>query len=150
VIVRGDLLLPTEEITLEAQEAAVALPTLHLIAAAAELGAQRADSNGWSPRRHCGVDPRTAVQADQIRAVAAARTWTCSFALDAHAPTFYHSSTIQDEHLVVADGLGAIRLHDPEEIAWQIEVFTRMQRAALDPAASRALPEDLAIRFATR
>ncbi|MGH3932933.1 MAG: DUF6879 family protein [Pseudonocardiaceae bacterium] len=37
-IVRGDLLPPTEEITLEEQEAAVALPALHLIAAAAELG----------------------------------------------------------------------------------------------------------------
>ncbi|MGH3547431.1 MAG: DUF6879 family protein [Pseudonocardiaceae bacterium] len=37
-IVRGDLLPPTEEITLEEQEAAVTLPALHLIAAAAELG----------------------------------------------------------------------------------------------------------------
>ncbi|MGH3935340.1 MAG: hypothetical protein ACRDS1_10265 [Pseudonocardiaceae bacterium] len=37
-IVRGDLLPPTEEITLEEQEAVVALPALHLIAAAAELG----------------------------------------------------------------------------------------------------------------
>ncbi|MGH3840820.1 MAG: DUF6879 family protein [Pseudonocardiaceae bacterium] len=37
-IVRGDLLPPTEEITLEEQEAAVGLPALHLIAAAAELG----------------------------------------------------------------------------------------------------------------
>lgn len=37
-IMRGDLLPPTEEITLEEREAAVALPALHLIAAAAELG----------------------------------------------------------------------------------------------------------------
>jgi hypothetical protein len=37
-VVRGDLLPPTEEITLEEQEAAVALPALQLIAAAAELG----------------------------------------------------------------------------------------------------------------
>lgn len=37
-IVRGDLLPPTEEITLEEQEAAVGIPALHLIAAAAELG----------------------------------------------------------------------------------------------------------------
>ena len=38
VIVRGDLLNPTAEITLEEQEAAVAIPALHLIAGAAELG----------------------------------------------------------------------------------------------------------------
>lgn len=38
VIARGDLLAPSDEIILEEQEAAVALPALHLIAAAAELG----------------------------------------------------------------------------------------------------------------
>lgn len=37
-VVRGDLLPLTDEITLEQQEAAVGLPVLHLIAAAAELG----------------------------------------------------------------------------------------------------------------
>lgn len=37
-VVRGDLLAPIDEITLEEQEAAVGLPALHLIAAAAELG----------------------------------------------------------------------------------------------------------------
>lgn len=37
-VVRGDLLPLTDEITLEQQEAAVCLPVLHLIAAAAELG----------------------------------------------------------------------------------------------------------------
>ncbi len=37
--------------------------------------------------------------------------------LDAQAPTFYHSFTILDEHLVTADGLGAIRLNDPDDIA---------------------------------
>jgi hypothetical protein len=37
-VVRGDLLPPTQEISLEEQEAAVRLPALHLIAAAAELG----------------------------------------------------------------------------------------------------------------
>ena len=41
-------------------------------------------------------------------------------------------------------------LSDPDDIAWQIEVFTRMQRAALDPAASRAVLEGLAARFAAR
>jgi hypothetical protein len=38
VIVRGELLPPTEEITLDEREAAVTLPALHLIAATAELG----------------------------------------------------------------------------------------------------------------
>jgi hypothetical protein len=51
---------------------------------------------------------------------------------------------------VVADSLGSIRINDPDEITWQIEVFTRMQQAALDPAASRAVLEALAIRFAAR
>ncbi len=37
-VVRGDLLPPTDGITLEGQEAAVGLPALHLIAASAELG----------------------------------------------------------------------------------------------------------------
>ena len=95
-----------------------------------------------------------AIQAEQIRTVATATTRPNVdiriLPLDAQAPTFYHSFTIFDEHLVAADGLGGIRLHDPDEIAWQIEVFTRMQQAALDPAASRALLEGLAIRFATR
>jgi hypothetical protein len=91
-----------------------------------------------------------AVQAEQIRAVTAATARPNVdlrvLPLDAQAPTFYHSFTIQDDHLVVADGLGSIRINDPDEIAWQIEVFTRMQQAALDPAASRALLEGLAIR----
>lgn len=95
-----------------------------------------------------------AVQAEQIRAVAAATTRPNVdlrvLPLDAQAPTFYHSFTILDEHLVTADGLGGIQIHDPDEIAWQIEVFTRMQQAALDPAASRAFLEGLAVRFATR
>lgn len=46
----------------------------------------------------------------------------------------------------VADSLGAIQLNDPDDIAWQVEVFTRMQQAALDPAASRAVLEGLAAR----
>lgn len=95
-----------------------------------------------------------AIQAEQIRAVAAAtirpNVDIRILPLDAQAPTFYHSFTIFDEHLVAADGLGGIRLHDPDEIAWQIKVFTRMQQAALDPAASRAVLEGLAARFATR
>lgn len=94
------------------------------------------------------------VQAEQIRAVAAATARPNVdlrvLPLDAQAPTFYHSCTILDEHLVVADSLGAIQINDPDEIAWQIEVFTRMQQAALEPTASRALLEGLAIRFATR
>ncbi|MGH7746280.1 MAG: helix-turn-helix domain-containing protein, partial [Candidatus Dormibacteria bacterium] len=77
-----------------------------------------------------------AVQAEQIRAVASATTRPNVdlrvLPLDAQAPTFYHSFTILDEHLVVADSLGAIQLSDPDDIAWQIEVFTRMQQAALD------------------
>jgi transcriptional regulator with XRE-family HTH domain len=95
-----------------------------------------------------------AVQAEQIRAVAAATARPNVdlriLPLDAQAPTFYHSFTIHDEHLVTADGLGSIRIHDPDEIAWQIEVFTRMQQAAIDPSASRAVLEGLAARFATR
>ncbi|MGH3840819.1 MAG: helix-turn-helix domain-containing protein [Pseudonocardiaceae bacterium] len=95
-----------------------------------------------------------AVQAEQIRAVASATTRPNVdlrvLPLDAQAPTFYHSFTILDEHLVVADSLGAIQLSDPDDIAWQIEVFTRMQQAALDPAASRAVLDGLAARFAAR
>jgi transcriptional regulator with XRE-family HTH domain len=94
------------------------------------------------------------VQAEQIRAVAVAAARDNVdlrvLPLDAQAPTFYHSFTIHDEHLVTADGLGSIRINDPDEITWQIEVFTRMQQAALDPAASRAVLEALAIRFAAR
>lgn len=66
------------------------------------------------------------------------------------APTFYHSFTILDEHLVTVDGLGAIRLNDPDDIDWQVEVFTLMQGSALDPAASRAVLDGLAARFAAR
>ncbi len=95
-----------------------------------------------------------AVQAEQIRAVAAATTRPNVdlriLPLDAQAPTFYHSFTILDDQMVTADGLGAIRINDPDEIAWQIEVFTRMQEAALDPAESRAVLEGLAARFANR
>jgi hypothetical protein len=95
-----------------------------------------------------------AVQAEQIRAVATATSRPNIdirvLPLDVQAPTFYHSFTIHDEHLVTADGLGAIRLSDPDDIAWQIEVFTRMQQAALDPAASRAVLDGLAARFAAR
>lgn len=95
-----------------------------------------------------------AVQAEQIRAVAAAATRPNVdlrvLPLDAQAPTFYHSFTVHDERLVVGDSLGSIRIHDPEEIAWQIEVFTSMQQAALDPVASRAMLEGLAVRFASR
>ncbi|MGH3935338.1 MAG: helix-turn-helix domain-containing protein [Pseudonocardiaceae bacterium] len=95
-----------------------------------------------------------AVQAEQIRAVAAATTRPNVdlrvLPLDAQAPTFYHSFTIHDDQLVVADSLGAIQLNDPEDIAWQIEVFTRMQQTALDPAASRAVLGGLAARFAAR
>lgn len=95
-----------------------------------------------------------AVQAEQIRAVAAATSRPNVdlriLPLDAQAPTFYHSFTIHDDQLVVADSLGAIQLSDPDDIAWQIEVFTRMQQAALDPAASRAVLDGLAARFAAR
>ena len=52
--------------------------------------------------------------------------------------------------MVTADSIGEVLLSDPEDIAWQIEVFTRMQRAALDPAASRAVLDGLAVRFAAR
>jgi hypothetical protein len=43
-----------------------------------------------------------------------------------------------------------VHLSDPEEIAWQLDVFTRMQQAALDPDASRAVLVGLAARFAAR
>ncbi len=95
-----------------------------------------------------------AVQAEQIRAVAVAATRPNVdlrvLPLDVQAPTFYHSFTLLDDHLVTADSIGAIQLSDPDDIAWQIEVFTRMQRAALDPAASRAVLDGLAARFAAR
>lgn len=94
------------------------------------------------------------VQAEQIRAVveAAARPNVDLrvLPLDVQAPTFYHSFTLFDDHLVGADSIGAIRLNDPDDVAWQIEVFTRMQQAALDPQASRAVLEGLAARFAAR
>ncbi|MGQ0775521.1 MAG: helix-turn-helix domain-containing protein [Pseudonocardiales bacterium] len=94
------------------------------------------------------------VQAKQIRAVATAATRPNVdlrvLPLDVQAPTFYHSFTILDDHMVAADSIGEILLSDPDEIAWQIEVFTRMQRAALDPQASRAVLEGLAARFAAR
>ena len=48
-----------------------------------------------------------------------------------------------DESLVVPGTVA-------DDTAWQIEVFTRMQRAALDPAASRAVLDGLAARFAAR
>ena len=57
---------------------------------------------------------------------------------------------MDDDHLVTADSIGEILLSDPDDIAWQIEVFTRMQRAALDPEASRAVLDGLAVRFAAR
>lgn len=95
-----------------------------------------------------------AVQAEQIRAVAAATTRPNIdlriLPLDVQAPTFYHSFTLHDDHLVTADGLGEIQLSDPDDIAWQVEVFTRMQHAALDPQASRAVLDGLAARFAAR
>jgi hypothetical protein len=95
-----------------------------------------------------------AVQAEQIRAVAVATTRPNVdlrvLPLDVQAPTFYHSFTVLDDHLVTANSIGAIQLSDPDDIAWQIEVFTRMQGAALDPAASRAVLEGLAARFAAR
>ena len=95
-----------------------------------------------------------AVQAEQIRAVAAATTRPNVdlriLPLDVQAPTFYHSFTVDDDHLVTADSIGEILLSDPDDIAWQIEVFTRMQRAALDPEASRAVLDGLAVRFAAR
>lgn len=63
----------------------------------------------------------------------------------------YHSFTVHDEQLVTADSLGEIQLNDPDDIAWQSEVFTRMQRTALDPAASRAVLDGLAAtRFTAR
>jgi transcriptional regulator with XRE-family HTH domain len=95
-----------------------------------------------------------AVQAEQIRAVAVAATRPNVdlrvLPLDVQAPTFYHSFTLLDEQMVTADSIGAIQLNDPDDIAWQIEVFTRMQRAALDPPASRAVLDGLAARFAAR
>jgi hypothetical protein len=42
------------------------------------------------------------------------------------------------------------QLNDPDDIAWQIEVFARMQRTALEPAASRAVLDGLVARFAAR
>jgi hypothetical protein len=94
------------------------------------------------------------VQAEQLRAVAAATTRPNVdlriLPLDVQAPTFYHSFTVDDDHLVTAESIGHIRLSDPDEIAWQIEVFTQMQQAALDPAASRDLLHGLAARFTTR
>jgi photosystem II stability/assembly factor-like uncharacterized protein len=94
------------------------------------------------------------VQAEQIRAVAAATTRPNVdlriLPLDVQAPTFYHSFTVDDDHLVTAGSIGEILLSDPDDIAWQIEVFTRMQRAALDPEASRAVLNGLAVRFAAR
>jgi len=95
-----------------------------------------------------------AVQAAQIRAVAEAAARPNVdlrvLPLDVQAPTFYHSFTLHDEQLVTADSIGAIRLSDPDDIAWQIEVFTRMQQAALDQQASRAVLDGLAARFAAR
>lgn len=95
-----------------------------------------------------------AVQAEQLRAVATAAARPNVdlrvLPLDAQAPTFYHSFTVDDDHLVTADGIGEIWLNDPEDVAWQIEVFTRMQQAALDPQASRALIGGLAARFTAR
>jgi hypothetical protein len=95
-----------------------------------------------------------AVQAEQLRTVALAATRPNVdlriLPLDAQAPTFYHSFTVNDDYLVTADSIGEIQLHDPDDIAWQIEVFTRMQQAALDPAASRAVLDGLAARFAAR
>jgi transcriptional regulator with XRE-family HTH domain len=95
-----------------------------------------------------------AVQAEQLRAVAKAATRANVdlrvLPLDVQAPTFYHSFTIDDDHLVAAESIGEILLSDPDDIAWQIEVFTRMQRAALDPVASRAVLDGLAARFAAR
>ena len=95
-----------------------------------------------------------AVQAEQLRAVATTATRPNVdlrvLPLDVQAPTFYYSFTLLDDHLVVAESIGEIQLSDPDDIAWQIEVFTRMQRAALDPAASRAVLDGLAARFAAR
>jgi transcriptional regulator with XRE-family HTH domain len=94
------------------------------------------------------------VQAQQIRAVATAagrpNVDVRVLPLDVQAPTFFHSFTIHDDQLVTADSLGEVRLSDPEDVAWQIEVFDRMQQAALGPEASRAVLDGLAARFATR
>jgi uncharacterized protein DUF5753 len=110
-------------------------------------GAQLASRTGRRPRRR-------PVQAEQIRVVAVAATRPNVdlrvLPLDVQAPTFYHSFTLLDEQMVTADGIGATQLDDSDDIAWQIEVFTRMQRAALDPAASRAVLDGLAARFAAR
>ncbi|MGH3906736.1 MAG: helix-turn-helix domain-containing protein [Pseudonocardiaceae bacterium] len=95
-----------------------------------------------------------AVQADQLRAVATAATRPNVdlriLPLDAQAPTFYHSFTLHDDHLVTADSLGEIQLRDPDDISWQAEIFTRMQRTALDPQASRAVLHGLVARFTIR
>ncbi|MGH8902022.1 MAG: helix-turn-helix domain-containing protein [Egibacteraceae bacterium] len=94
------------------------------------------------------------VQAEQLHAVSAAAARpnvdVRVLPLDAQAPTFYHSFTVHDDRLVTADSLGAVRLSDPVEVAWQIEVFARMQQAALAPEASRAVLDGLAARFAAR
>jgi len=95
-----------------------------------------------------------AVQAEQLRIVAAASTRPNTdlriLLLDAQAPTFYYSFTLHDEHMVTAESIGQIQLSDPDEIAWQVEVFTQMQQAALDPDTSRAVLNGLAARFAAR
>lgn len=61
-----------------------------------------------------------------------------------------YSFTLHDEHLVTGDSIGEFWLSDPDDIAWQIEVFTRLSRAALDPTASRAVLDGPAVRFADR
>lgn len=95
-----------------------------------------------------------ATQVEQLRAVATATTRPNVdlriLPLDVQAPTFYHSFILHDDYLVTAESIGEIQLNDPDEIAWQIEAFTRLQQAALDPAASRDLLHGLAARFATR
>lgn len=61
-----------------------------------------------------------------------------------------HSFTLLDDHLVTADSIGAFQLSDPDDIVWQIEVFTRVQGPHWNPAASRAVLEGPAARFAAR
>lgn len=41
-----------------------------------------------------------------------------------------HSFTLLDDHLVTAESIGAFQLSDPDDIVWQIEVFTRVQGRA--------------------
>ncbi len=103
-------------------------------------------------RRGAQLAPRTRCRPRrQTSHVRAARTAGNTAAQHQHlAPTFYHSFTLHDDHLVTADGIGEIQLSDPDDVAWQLEVFTRMQQAALDPQASRAVLDGLAARFATR